>query len=234
MEKTKGRLTSKENNFYQEMDEKKGSCNCQSLLILFSILFILGSLLIYLLYRQFQAKPQINLQSSLAPKILEEKFKEILQNETSESVEIRLSEKEMNSLLSKLLEEQTELSIKNLAVQILPDKMVISGQLQKPVVIPLKVETKPVVEGREGKIRVDILKIETGPVSAPEFLAEKTSPLLGNLIAKSLEQFSSKMEIEEIKLETGFLVLKGKPTTNLKSTNRTNSIRVIRAGKIRG
>lgn len=199
------------NNFYKALDEKKGSCTCQSILILFLGLFLVGSLLIYLFYRSFQARPKVT-GSLSAPEILKEKFNEITQKQEVGTLEIKLTDAQLTALLEKMVEEQNDISLSNIQVQTNPQSVIILGTLKKPVAIPLKLEVLPKAE--KGKIKVDILKIETGPVTAPEFLAENTTPILGNLIAKSLEQFSQKMEIEEVNLQSGYLILKGKPKNN--------------------
>lgn len=199
-------------SFYKEMDEKSGRksfCTCQTLVIFFIVLFLLGAGLIWRAYKKVSApaKPkEIVTPTMVSEDTLKKKLEQITQTPTQSQVTIELTNQELTSLLNEFLSAQPNLNIKGAQAQIQPTGVVFAGRLTSPIETDVQVVTQPFVE--EGKVRFRIEKVSAGTLGLPEFATKQLSDVLSQAL-KNIDQKLVGVTVQNVELRQGVLVVRG-------------------------
>jgi len=205
-----------EDKFYREMDVKKihqSCCTCQTLTILFILLFFfLAGTFSYVLW-QVKSKPigdfsLKSLPSSMATvlKGFQGKLDE-LKSEKSKEVQITITEQEFTAMVAEGFSFD-QFVLRDSLVKIDEANVTLYSNLVKPLNSRIIIKTIPTV--KEGKLSFEITSIKTGMLELPKFLVIKISNNLSGLISGKINSVYNRMEIEKIDLKNGRMILTGK------------------------
>lgn len=190
--------------FFEDHKEKKGICSCWSLMLFFLALLILGFLLSWYLVSQIKEPVKKTISEGLtAPSVpLSEQISKVLGEKGKKEGEISISEKELTQLVSG---RRGAFEVQQ--VLIFPEKLVFQGQLAAPLKSQAEFDVKPIL--KEGKIRFEPTGARLGNLNVPSAFVK----IFLKGVSQSLELVVPEigpLEVEEMRLERGQMVLKGK------------------------
>lgn len=197
-------------NFYHELDTntKHSFCTCQTLALGFVILAIIAALsLVWVVKRVVTAvapgrQVMATRDDSTA---LQQKVAE-LAKAPGASVLLVINERELTSLLMDAISKDPEIPLRNVQVQINPNGIILSAIATKYLSTHLTISVLPKVV--DGKIHLELTKIQAGSLSVPTLLTEQIAQKLDDLIMKQLTQVQG-LIVKSILLDTGRLTITG-------------------------
>ena len=193
------------------MDKKttrRSCCTCQTMLILFGVIFLVVGLFTFYLFRQIK---QIDFSpSQIFPStVSRESFSRKLQIDPQSNPELKLTitAEELGSVFSSGL-SGGGFEIKEMWAQIEEDGITIFGQLTKPLRTSLTIEAKP--EVLDGKIGFKIEKISAGKLTLPGLLNSEIEKALNKIIDENFTSLYENYKIEKIELQKDQMIILGK------------------------
>ncbi len=189
-----------EEKFYQELDEKKahGSCcTCQTLAILFTVIFFLGLGGVFYLYFQITHGGFTESFNAFLPTTdFASKIKNI-QPDTSGEFQIVLTSNDLSNLLNDGFSTQNFI-LKDIHTSINSSNILIYGTLVKPLSSKVVITAIPVVA--DGKINLEIKKISAGNLNLPSFIASNLSSSISNLLNQKTALLYKNHQVTKIQL----------------------------------
>ena len=202
---------SPEDEFYEELDKKKigqSCCTWQAMLLFFGGLLVAAAILtVYLFYQVKQLN--FSFRKIYPSQISKTRFGEKLQLNPKEATEfsIVLTSEELTAIaaggINSLLME-----VKEVQMEIFPEKILVSGRLIKPLKADLQIETVPEIS--EGKIKLKTQKITAGKLVLPGFLSKEIEKTLNGFIDGKFAPLYKNYQVEEIELEKDKMTISGR------------------------
>lgn len=190
----------KSEGFYKELDrskDRKGSCSCLSLGIIFFILLLVLEISLFLVAKNFKHNPKQDADFS-APALSEGKISSIDLAEGALRVTIS-----QGQLCQAIID--SGINVSDLACQINDDGVKISGKVS--AFLPSNTSLTLIPTAKDGKIALEIKKVEVGTIDI--------SPSLFSLFVGKIEnQINSNeavknMKITKCELGEGMMVVEG-------------------------
>ncbi len=190
----------KTEGFYRELDkskDRKGSCNCLSLAIIFFILLFAIELVLFLVSRNFKFNPK-QVGDYSVPVLSEGKISPV--DLGNNMVRITISQGQ----LCKIIQE-SGVNVKDLACQINDEAVHFSGKISS--FLPSNTTISIIPTAQNGKIALEVKEVEVGTIDL--------SPSLFTLFIGKIEgQINSNEAIKNIKvtkceLSEGMMVIEG-------------------------
>lgn len=193
------------------MDKKtfrRSCCNCQTMLILFGVIFLVVGLLTFYLFRQIK---QIDFSPSrvFLSTVSRESFMKKLQIDPQSNPELKLmiTSEELSSALSSDL-SGTGFEIREMRAQIEEDGVTLYGQLTKPLRSNLTIEANP--EVLDDQIEFKVEKISAGKLTLPGLLNSEIEKALNKIIDERFASLYENYQIQRIELEKDQMIILGK------------------------
>jgi hypothetical protein len=208
--------------FYKDIDErnkKKSCCTCQTMLIGFGILFVLGAIGVGWLFRAVTSPDLEPLRKVIPSQQALENYQNKLSQAMSEAllkevtgggdVTLVITEEELTSFLASQQDkmENDRVAVKEVSMVITPQFLEAYGQLVKPIKSRLKIIFLPSV--KDGRLKVNIKTVEAGKVKLPKFIIGELNVLLEGAIQESVKR-GSITYITGLELRDGELAITGR------------------------
>jgi hypothetical protein len=180
----------------------KSSCSLWLILISLALLLLIAiGFLVFFNLRKL-ATPETN-----SPPVLNisDQISERLNSESGEEVTIKLTEQELDDLISA---GDSNFPLKNASVKINPDKIVVSGKTGSSF-LSLSVDVGIVPKVDAEKVKFEITEIKSLGVAAPKSVTETINSKLSSYLNNLSSSFNN-VEVKEIKLYSGYMTIAGK------------------------
>lgn len=211
------------NNFYRDIDrqeKKRHCCTCQTMMIGFAVLFVVGALGIGWLFKALTASdlapvrlvtPSQKALEAYQDKISQKTAEALLKRQAggNEKVSLTITEEELTSAIASQADALSEgsVSIKDISLAINPDGIEIFGNMVSPLETKINITALPAV--KNGHLVLDIKTVKAGKVKLPKIVVGE----LNNLVEKQINDYVQRGSItyvDELKLGTEELTITGR------------------------
>lgn len=191
---------SPQKDFYKELDlskQRKGSCNCLSISIIFILIFILVEGMVFYLFEGVRVDPS----TSGASVAVSGSSSNISTMDLSDG-QIRVVVSQ-GVLCSKLVSQNSNL-FKDISCQITPDGIEITGKLG--TLIPSNATAIIVPKVEKEKLNFEMTKLLIGNINAPKFLAKSLGDMITKLVYDQAPELN-KASIKTAELQDGVMII---------------------------
>lgn len=193
---------SEENNFYQELDKKrahKSCCTCQTITILFTVLFLVVIGGVYYLYFLATHGGILNAPPKTANSWVDFNTKiSTTSPDDAGFATVVLTTEEVNILLSQGL-STGQFVMKDVHTSINPDAMLVYGTLTKPLRSKVVLTIVPTVEN--GEVKMTVTQASAGKLNLPFFWLDNISKIMSGVLAEKMSALYKNFEVRTIVLE---------------------------------
>jgi len=188
------------NDFYKELDlskQKKGSCGCLTLSIIFALIFLLVEISVFLFFKNIRVSPNTELAS--LP----------VSSQNLQFSKIGLANNEMRIVIaqgllcSKIIAQNDKLP-KNLSCLIDKSGIKLSGKFSLLVPANSQVTIMPKVQSE--KLVFDVTELTFGKIHAPVFLSSGLGKILTDVIYKEIPDLNN-ASVQSVELDEGMMVI---------------------------
>lgn len=202
-------------NFYDELDKKskRSFCTCQTLAIGFIILaFVVVFTVVFLVKKITTAVlPERTVEVTTDDRVkLQEKVDE-LSKTVGASTSLTVTERELSSLLIDAISKDPNIPIRAVQATINPREIVLTGTATQYLNTTLAISLLP--EVIDGRIKLELVKIQAGNLRLPDKLTELLSNKLEGIVDTQLSQLKN-ISIKSIQLNNGTMVISGTLTSS--------------------
>ncbi|MBM2821061.1 MAG: hypothetical protein HW405_821 [Candidatus Berkelbacteria bacterium] len=201
---------SQEDEFYSELDKRTARHSCctfQTMIIFFGILLIIATLgTIYIVYQVKQINvtfPQFNLTESIKNS-LSKKLNS--KNLTNPQLDMVITSEEFSSIVSPGIKTSI-LEIDQMQAKIYETDIKIFGKLIKPLKSDIEITAVPIIQ--DGKIKLEIQKINAGKLSLPGLLNNEIEKSINKLLDANFASIYQQYQAKETKLHADELEIIG-------------------------
>ena len=201
----------KEENFYHELDKhkkKRSYCTCQTLAMAMFIFIVVVVVILILMIRQISiaVAPQrkvVGTQTGTTE--LQQKFED-LSKAPGASTSITVTEQELTSLLMSGIEKQPNIPIRDVQAEIDPDQIRLTATSTQIIQTSLAISVVPKVDN--GKLGLELVKIQAGSLPVPAVLTQKISDSLNQMLSEQMSQIQG-VNVKSIQLLQGKMAITG-------------------------
>lgn len=200
-----------EDSFYSEMDKrslKKSCCGWQTMIIFFSILLVVTSLLTIYIYQKIK-KINISFDKYYPSAVSQDSFRQKLSIDpnTNPSFSIAITSQELTAATSRGINTLT-LAIENISADINTANLIFFGKMTKPLKSDLEIVTIPKVENK--KIVLEIENMTAGKLTIPGILSSEIQKAFNALLDENFENLYKNYQVEKIELQADQMIISGK------------------------